>query len=463
MSVFLGIDIGTTAIKIGVIQDNQVLYASESILQTYGDAVVKYQKGHELLMTLKEAILTIPIIFRQQIETIAFSTAMHSLMPDNEYKQIFLWSDFQAAEAIEAFKKTDQAKQFYTISGTPIHAMSPFAKILALRNGYPENIHWYGIKELVLRYFTGKALIDYSTASATGLFDIHKKRWSNEILAYLKIEETQLGELVDPTQLFEILPEICQVFDFKPSIKVMAGASDGVLAAYASFYRTGRSASLTIGTSAAVRQVVSDVRLNYEKQNFCYYLNEHYYVCGAPSNNGGCVLNWAAEQFERESVDFFVSLPDILAQTEVGAKNLRFWPFLNGERAPYWSNDITGGFQELTLQHRKNDMIRSIIEGLLLNIARLVELVAPNEELSISGGFFQTAVLGELASDIFGTTCYYAVENEPIFGLYYLLEQPKLPRENAKQIFNVNRANHDKYQEISKKYFYEIDQLLTQK
>jgi len=55
------------------------------------------------------------------------------------------------------------------------------------------------------------------------------------------------------------------------------------------------------------------------------------------------------------------------------------------------------------------------------------------------------------------------VENEPIFGLYYLLEQPKLPRENAKQIFSVNRANHDKYQEISKKYFYEIDQLLTQK
>ncbi|MFC4771287.1 gluconokinase [Enterococcus hermanniensis] len=463
MAVFLGIDIGTTAIKIGVIQSNQVLYASEHRLQTYGDDTVKYQKGHELLMTLSEAVLAIPNVFRQQVETISFSTAMHSLMPDDESKKIFLWSDFQAAIAIEAFKKTNEAPSFYEISGTPLHAMSPFAKILALRSEYPQDIHWYGIKELVLQYFTGKPLIDYSTASATGLFDIHKRQWSKAILTYLKIEEAQLGELVDPTQLVEALPEICQKFGFKTSVSIMAGASDGVLAAYASFYRTGRTASLTIGTSAAVRQVTRSAKLNYKKQNFCYYLNEHYYVCGAPSNNGGCILSWAAEQFGKESLDFFANLPDILAQTEIGAKNLRFWPFLNGERAPYWSNDIAGGFQDLTLQHQRKDMIRSIIEGLLLNVARLVKLVAPNEELSISGGFFQTAVLGELAADIFGSTCYYAVENEPIFGLYYLLEQPELPKEKAKQIFRVNQANYNKYQAISKKYFEEIDQLLAQK
>ncbi len=70
----------------------------------------------------------------------------------------------------------------------------------------------------------------------------------------------------------------------------------------------------------------------------------------------------------------------------------------------------------------------------ILNIRQLVELVAKNEELSVSGRFFQTAVLGELAADIFGTPCYYAPENEPIFGLYYLLEKPKKSINENKQV-----------------------------
>ena len=48
LSVFLGIDIGTTAIKLGVIQENKLLYSSDLPLQAYGDDRIKYQDGNEL-------------------------------------------------------------------------------------------------------------------------------------------------------------------------------------------------------------------------------------------------------------------------------------------------------------------------------------------------------------------------------------------------------------------------------
>lgn len=115
LSVFLGIDIGTTAIKLGIIQENELLYSSELPLQTYGDDRIKYQNGTELLASLKLGILAIPAWLRNEITRISFSTAMHSLMPDDGKKQIFLWSDLQAASLIDTFKQSDLAEHFYLI------------------------------------------------------------------------------------------------------------------------------------------------------------------------------------------------------------------------------------------------------------------------------------------------------------------------------------------------------------
>lgn len=455
MSVFLGIDIGTTAIKLGVIQENSLLYTGDLPLQTYGDDRIKYQDGNELLGILQAGILAIPVNLRQKITTLSFSTAMHSLMPDDGRRQIFLWSDLQAAKTIDRFKQTELAARFYEISGTPIHAMSTFAKLLYFKEKqfYSSETCWYGLKELVMEYFTGKPIIDFATASATGMFDLRKQAWSGEILSYLGIRNEQLATLVDTNQVVEILPEIRELFDFSNSVQVVAGASDGTLAAYASFYSTGRSASLTIGTSAAVRQVANKIQLDQKKQNFCYYLKKDLLVSGAPSNNGGVVLAWAANHLAENSAQFYESLPDLLDRTEVGANGLRFWPFLNGERAPYWSNDIKGGFYDLTLQHTRMEMMRSVVEGVVLNVGQLVELVAKGEALSVSGGFFQTAALGQLAADVFGTPCYYAQQNEPIFGLYYLLEQPDLTIEKGQEVFIPDPLKSELYKQIARGYF----------
>ncbi len=455
MSIFLGIDIGTTAIKLGIIQENQLIYSSELPLQTYGDERIKYQAGEELLASLQAGISAMPQQLRQQITTIGFSTAMHSLMPDDGKKQIFLWSDLQAAETIDRFKQTNLATHFYEISGTPIHAMSPFAKLLYFQEKklYPAETHWYGLKELIMEYFTGNFVIDYSTASATGLFDLKKKQWSDEILDYLGINAEQLAQLVDTNQAFKLLPKIRDLFDFSADTQVVIGASDGTLAAYASYYSTGRSASLTIGTSAAVRQITNAIHLDQEKQNFCYYLNEDLLVSGAPSNNGGVVLAWAANHLADHPAQFYQMLPTLLKETTIGAKGLRFWPYLNGERAPYWSNEIKGGFRDLTLQHTRSDMLRSVIEGVLINIRQLVELVAQDESLSVSGGFFQTPALGQLAADIFGVDCYYAPQNEPIFGLYYLLEQPGQLEAEAQNVFMPDPRKSSIYQRLARGYF----------
>ncbi|MGM0214438.1 gluconokinase [Enterococcus sp. AZ109] len=456
-NAFLGIDVGTTAVKIGVIEENQLIYEMSVKLTTYVDGLIKYQQSSELEAAFVQGVKSIPSEIRALISSVSFSTAMHSVMPvvDGVAGKIFLWSDEQASEVIEEFKQTDLAKHFYQKTGTPIHAMSPFAKILYFgqQKSYPKNVKWWGIKELLLEYFTGKARIDYSVASATGLLNLETLTWDQEILDYLEIVPKQLAELADTTAEFPIDTSAATSLGLASDVTVIAGASDGCLTAYASFYRTGNTSSLTIGTSAAVRNITQQTHFDTEKQNFCYYLDQNHYVIGAPSNNGGCVLAWAAQTID-EPETFYQKLPDKLAASPIGAKGVRFFPYLNGERAPFWSANKKAEFKQLTVEHTKVDMIRGVIEGMLMNIRILCEMVGAREGLSVSGGFFQTEALTQMTADLLGLPCLYAEENEPLFGIYYLIHQPERIVEAGK-IFEPQKTASEQYHELAQHYFNE--------
>lgn len=424
MTLFLGIDIGTTAMKFAVINEEKIKFQQSSPVTTYREEEGKcYQRWSELLVILQQGIQTIPKDTRNEITKISFSVAMHSLLPyeDPYSDELYLWSDTQAAQRMEAFKKEPMAENFYQKTGTPLHPMSPFAKILHFnQQNVKRQTKYYGIKELVMYYMTGDFVVDYSTASATGLFNLETREWDQEILDYLDVQRDQFAELVDTTASFAIQARVAEELKLSETVEVVIGASDGCLAAFASYVATGIPNSLTIGTSAAVRRVTNTPTFN-QHQNFCYYLKDNYYVTGAPSNNGGCVLEWASHIFSKYPEEFFEELPEILAESDIGAKGLRFLPFINGERAPLWQEDVSGSFENLRIIHTKADMIRSVVEGILINIRTLTQMIAIKGQLSLSGGFFQSEILTQMTADILGIDCYLSDYNEPILGLYYLI------------------------------------------
>ncbi|OTN76799.1 hypothetical protein A5886_001878 [Enterococcus sp. 8G7_MSG3316] len=454
--MFLGIDIGTTAIKFGVISDRKLRHSHSIQLNTIIEGAKQTQSAAEIKRALMSGVQAIPPAFKSQIKTIAFSTAMHSLMPlkNGQGDDIYIWSDNQASRTIESFRPTAMARAFYQETGTPIHAMSPFAKLLHLKEtaSLSSYDHFYGLKELAMEMFSGTARIDRSTASATGLYHLQEKTWSEAILNYLSLTADQLAPMCAPTDCFPILPDIADQLGLSQQVLIMCGASDGCLAAYAGYQSTGIPNSLTIGTSAAIRKVTSSPIFDVEKQNFCYYLKDGVYVVGAPSNNGGSVLAWTKETFAEKRTDFYQSLPHILADTPIGSRGLRFFPYLNGERAPFWTNQITAGFHHLTIDHRREDMIRATIEGMLMNLRLLKDLVQVEDRITVSGGFFQTKELGQLAADVLGVACCLSEENEPIFGLYDLYHQTAT-RTNVGDTIIPDTQAATAYHQLAKTYF----------
>lgn len=458
--VFLGIDIGTTAIKFGVFREGRLMIQRSATLKTFsGENGARYQSAQEILAKIRATIRQLPDETRRQVTSLSVSAPMHSCWPitsDSDTSDaIFIWSDRQAQDLMTTFKQSEAATTAYLKTGTPIHPMSPYAKIKYFRHvhRYATVKKWWGIKELVLRELTGHARIDDATASATGLFNLRSHQWDPEILEELQISPDQLGEIVACTDVFPILPAIAAQLGLDQHVKIYAGASDGCLAAYAGNFSTGIANSLTIGTSAAVRQVSSAIKLDPKRENFCYYLQPGQYVVGAPSNNGGNVLAWASQQFARSTDDFFERLPQWLADSPIGANGVRFMPFLNGERAPYWDATKKAAFKNMTAATSQADLVRSVIEGTLLNIRALVEMVGATEQITLSGGFFKSQVLRELTVDIIGLDGYISAANEPIAGLYDLIYPEQRQKIAAKEKVAFQPAVHQQYVQLARHYF----------
>lgn len=456
---FLGIDVGSTAIKVGIIAQGTSIYHSSQALTTYDEADgARYQKATEILQTIADLLREIPREFMEQIGSLSFSVAMHSLMPvvNGQFDKIFLWSDQQATEVIRQLPVAT-ARRFYLRSGTPIHPMSTVAKLLYFQQAqtYPENTSWWGLKELLMDYFTGQVAIDVATASATGMCNVESGQWDEEILAYLGVEKGQLAPIIPVNQVFEIREERVKQFGLKPQTSVYCGASDGCLAAYAGLVTTGIANSLTIGTSAALRSIGPDHKLDVIQQPFAYRLTDKLFVSGGPSNNGGSVLAWASGIFSGDSSTFFRELPEILETTPIGAGGVKFYPFLNGERAPYWDAELTGGFQNLRITTTRQEMIRSVVEGILLNLRTLKPSIIGSGALTLSGGFFDTPELAQLTVDVLGNEAVLSKENEPIFGLYYLLVGDKNPDVSLTNVEKIvpNREKNELYETFHQGYF----------
>ncbi|HCM89884.1 MULTISPECIES: gluconokinase [Vagococcus] len=457
----LAIDVGTTNIKLSLFEKYQLIDKIEIRIETqYKEFGKVFQNPAEILQHIKSGIKK----FGEkgiEIEQISFSTAMHSIMPviDTLYdEEMFIWLDTQASSFVKEFKKEELANRFYQKTGTPIHEMSPFSKMAFMKNKiwFKEVKKWIGLKEYLMSAFTGQEVIDYSTASATGLFNIHEKKWDEEILDFLEIEKEKLAELVDTDAYYVIKKELADELFISQDILVYIGACDGCLASYASYLGNGTMNTLTIGTSGAVRKLTKKIELDKEGKTFCYYLNKEYWVVGGASNNGGQVLEWASDVFcQNQSI--YEELDQIFKLSPIGSNGVLFLPYIAGERAPLWNAKATGGFKKISIHNKREDLLRSLSEGILFNLRYISELInLDTREISVSGGFFDSPILATLAADIFGKNCIQSVFSEPSFGLICLIEPPKKSIIlDQKRIF-TSLENHLKYKNIYNMFVEEL-------
>lgn len=219
------------------------------------------------------------------------------------------------------------------------------------------------IKTYIFYHLFDTYIIDYSMASATGMFNLETLDWDVGALELLGISKEMLPELVPTTYAMKGMKErYATLMGLNEDTPFVIGASDGVLSNLGVNSVGKGEVAVTIGTSGAIRTVIDKPRTDYKGRIFCYVLTEDHYVIGGPINNGGVVLRWLRDELlasevetaKRLGVDPYDVLTQIAKRVKPGADGLIFHPYLAGERAPLWNANARGSFFGLTLSHKKN-------------------------------------------------------------------------------------------------------------
>jgi gluconokinase len=470
MAYIIGCDIGTTNVKTVAFttQGNLLGSTSKGYPMHHPEPDRSEQNPNEIMEAVFTTIQQLVISCKDYGEVlgISFSSAMHSvLVVDSKARPItplLIWADNRSSAIADELRKSEFGMQIYHQNGTPIHAMAPVCKLCWLKQHQAQlftNDHKFiGIKEYVIARLTGKFLIDYSIASATGLFDIRKFRWNQETLDYIGISAEQLSVPVSPYHQ-EVLPPT-NPLNLPAGTPLIMGASDGCLANLGSGAISPGTMAVTIGTSAAARICSPTAYTDKQMRTFCYLLDENMYVIGGATNSGGAVFEWMKKTLYPDvSYD---QLFEEIQTIDPGADALFFLPYLLGERAPLWSSTVRGGFLGLDIQHTRAHMARAVVEGILLNLFTLVKTVRDKQPITTcyaNGGFAQSPVAMQLLSTIFGMKVYLneTVETSALgaalMGLKSLgFVSPQAEIETLKavnQYITPDLATHQHYAQIS--------------
>ncbi|MES1220164.1 MAG: gluconokinase [Bacteroidota bacterium] len=418
MALFIGIDIGTTHVKVIAANEFSAIVCEEKSsypLYQPQDGFCE-QDAEEiftaLLSTLKKVIVKINA---HDIKTVCFSAAFHSIMAVDKSGQpltrLLTWADTRSNDYAKQLKRTGAGKIIYGKTGTPIHPMSPLCKIAWIRDNMKDVFENAGKfisgKEYVWYKLFGKYQVDYSLASATGLFNSENLRWCDEALDFCGASVDSLSEPVSVLHTETILnKKYLQELGLPDNVSFITGAGDGAMANLGVGAIVPGIAALTIGTSGAIR-TATDFAINDEKGRlFNYLLTDKIYINGGGINNGGIVLQWFVQTFlqkefssEKDYEWFF----EEISQVKPGADGLIFLPYILGERAPVWDADAKGVFIGIKSTHTLKHFMRAVIEGVCFSLLQLLNTMEEKTTIDmiyVTGGVTQSPLWLQMLADI---------------------------------------------------------------
>lgn len=422
-------DLGTTSTKTLVIdRDGRVLASNSIEYPLYTPTPDRAEQDPmEIFAAVVRGIRDVVAkagIAGSEVLCVSFSSAMHSLIAvDRELNPLtrcITWADNRSVDYVAPLKNEWNGLDIYRNTGTPIHPMSPLLKLIWLNRHEPELVSrtykFIGIKEFVFAKLFGQFVIDYSLASATGLFNLRKLDWDEEALRIAGVSKEKLSEPVSTTHIMQGLSSAySSEMGLPTDTPFVVGASDGVLANLGTGAFEPGVYAVSIGTSGAVRGTVNEPLTDPQGRLFCYSLKEDFWVVGGAINNGGIMFRWVrdqlatqeAEEGRRRGMDPYDYLTELAEQVAPGSDGLLFLPLLAGERAPYWNANARGVFFGLSLFHEKKHMIRAVLEGVVYRIhsvaLALEELGGPTKEIRASGGFARSPFWRQIMADTLGT------------------------------------------------------------
>lgn len=360
----------------------------------------------------------------EDIRAVSFSGQMMGCLPvdreGNPLRRSIIWADQRAREQAEQLAKKIDDERFYKIVGHRNTASYGIQKAMWIKDHQPEiyekTYKFLNAKDYMVYRLTGKYYTDCSDANSMTCFDLTKRNWSQEIVEASGIDPEKLPEVKESIfYVGNVTENAAKETGLSINTKVIMGAGDGVAANVGAGSVAPGKAYCCLGTSAWVASTTETPVFDKERRIVCWA----HAVPGMYSPNGtmqyaGGSFKWMKEtlcddetkEAKAQGKSAYEIINEKIEECSPGADGVVFLPHLLGERAPRWNPDAKGIFYGLTATTTKAQMLRSVMEGVVMNLGICFDILKKQneiEELLLIGGAARSNQWQKSIADIFQT------------------------------------------------------------
>jgi xylulokinase len=423
MDIILSIDLGTTGLKVGLVNTLGRVEASASAEYPIDVPVAGYAEQDPeswwgaLITCCRSLKGSQPKLF-SQIAGIGICGQMHTQAHLDSSLRVLrpaiTWMD-QRSAGITGQINRDEAKKALVFTETQNVAATTYtaAHLKWIKDNQPEL--WSSIRHVLIAKdflkarLTGEMVTDYSDASGTLLFDVKNRRWSEAMHELFEVPAALLPRAEPSDQIIgTVTGPAARATGIAAGTPVANGSADCSTAALGAGMVKSGQVTLIIGTAGVVAVCAEEPLPDELDRTICwnYCLRDKWVMMGI-TQTAGESLNWFRTAFDGElpdgrgSGDIFEQYNNAIRDTPDGSDGLIFLPYLNGERTPYWDANARGVFFGITLGARKAHFIKAIMEGVSFALRNCLETLASlgitvEQAIAVGGGLKSEAWLNIL-------------------------------------------------------------------
>ena len=304
--MYIGIDLGTSGVKVVLLSENGQPVASHSEAMTLSrpHPLWSEQSPHEWWQATDKALLTLAEKQSlKDVRAIGLTGQMHgATLLDSQQKVLrpaILWNDGRSAEQCRTLE--ENVPDSRAITGNVMMPGFTAPKLLWVKQHEPEifsQIDKVLLPKDYLRWcLTGEFASDMSDAAGTMWLDVGRRDWSDQLLAACGLSRSQMPVLFEGNEITGSLnPSLAQRWGLPENLPVVAGGGDNAAGAIGvGLYQTGQ-AMLSLGTSGVYFAVSDGFRSNPDSavHSFCHALPQSWHLMSVMLSAASC-LEWACK------------------------------------------------------------------------------------------------------------------------------------------------------------------------
>jgi sugar (pentulose or hexulose) kinase len=425
----LSLDLGTTAIKVAIVDRAGSLVATstqeyslltpdtlsvELPVETYWEA---FKRGVQDALA-KSAIDT------RALRCMGISAQGETLILLDKtgapIRNAIVWMDNRAQKEAEELNRHFTPEETYRITGqVSIVPTWPASKLLWLKRqeagAFARAHKILLIEDYFIYRLTGMFVCEGSLICSTVYWDINTKKWWADMLKYLAVDAGMLPEIREPgVRVGRIKEEVARELGLHGGVEVCTGALDQAAGAIGVGNIKAGLFSENTGAALAICATVDRSFVDPARQMPCHYHGMPGMYMAHTFTTGGMVMKWFRDGFCTEElsinrasgVDAYYLMDRQTDRVAPGSDGLIMLPHLSGAMAPEANPKAKGVFFGATLKHTKAHFIRSIMEAIgfivLRNIKAIEAMGISVGEIRALGGGSKSEKWNQIKADITG-------------------------------------------------------------